>query len=73
MSKPRGSMDTIVRITFVILMGVLALFLQLIFIAVFVAVVSWYIWKLSDQNRTLEARISALEGSAPPWKKQEKS
>jgi len=73
MSKPKGSMDTLVRITCVILMGVLVLFLPLIFIAVFVAVVSWYIWKLSDQNRNLEARISALEGSAPPWKKQEKS
>ena len=61
MSKPRGSMDVAVRVTFVILMGVLALFLQLLFLAVFVAVVAWYLWRANDRIAALEKKLADKE------------
>ena len=69
MSKPKG-LDVSVRVVFVALIGFLTLFLSLLFLAVFVAVASWYIWSLSDKTKNLEARIAALEG--PSGKKPDK-
>jgi len=69
MSKPKG-LDISVRVIFLALIGFLTLFLSLLFLAVFVAVVGWYIWGLNDKTKELEARIAALEG--PSAKKPDK-
>ena len=69
MSKAKG-LDFSVRIIFLVLIGFLTLFLSLIFLAVFVAVAGWYIWSLTDKTRSLEERLSALEG--PSEKKPDK-
>jgi len=61
MSKPRGSMDVAVRVIFVILMGVLTIFLSLLFLAVFVAVVAWYLWKANDRIAALEKKLADKE------------
>ncbi len=66
MSKPKTSMDLAVRATFVVLMGVLTLFLSLIFLAVFVAVAGWFLWKDSDRIAALEERVTELEGHKKP-------
>jgi len=63
MSKAKG-LDISVRVIFLALIGFLTLFLSLLFLAVFVAVVGWYIWGLNDKTKALEERISALEGPA---------
>ncbi len=68
MSKPRPGLDRAVRITFMVLLGALVLFLGLFFLIVFVPVAAWYLWQLSDRNRDLEARLAAIE--SPPEKKQ---
>lgn len=65
MSK-QGGLGTTVRITFLILMGALVLFLGIIFLIVFVPVVGWYLWQLLDENRALKARLAALEGPKKP-------
>ncbi len=66
MSKPKASMDLLVRVTFVILMGALTLFLSLIFLAVFVAVAGWYLWRDNDRLAALEERVAELEGRKKP-------
>ncbi len=66
MSKPKASMDLAVRVTFVVLMGALTLFLSLLFLAVFVAVAGWFLWKDSDRIATLEERVAELEGRKKP-------
>jgi 4-amino-4-deoxy-L-arabinose transferase-like glycosyltransferase len=71
MSKPQTNASVIIRVTFLILMGLVALLFGFIFLAVFVPVAGWYIWQLNDKNKLLEARIAALEG--PSTNKQEKS
>jgi hypothetical protein len=63
-------MNIVVRITFLVLLVFLTLILQLLLLAVFVAVAGWYIWSLSDKNKELEARLAALEG---PHKKPDQS
>jgi flagellar biogenesis protein FliO len=70
MSKAKG-LDVTVRIVFFILLGFLTLFLSLIFLAVFVAVAGYYLWKLQDKTKELEERLSALEG--PSRKKPDKN
>lgn len=67
MSKPRRSLDFTVRITFLVLMALLTLFLGFFFLLVFVPVVGWYVWSLNDKIRDLEARL------APPEEKGQKS
>ena len=61
MNKPRSSTDTLVRISFLVLMAVLALFLSLFFLAVFAAVVGWYIWKANDRIAVLEQKLADRE------------
>ena len=70
MSKKSKGLDVSVRIVFLILLGFLTLFLSLIFLAVFVAVASWFLWRQMDLTKDLEARVSALEG--PSEKKPDK-
>lgn len=66
MSKPKTSMNLAVRVTFVVLMGALTLFLSLLFLAAFVAVVGWYLWKDTDRIAALEERVAELEGRKKP-------
>ena len=52
-----------VRVTFLILMGLVALLFSYLFLAIFVPVAGWYLWRLSDRVAELEAKVS------PPMKK----
>jgi ABC-type Co2+ transport system permease subunit len=67
MSKPQVGSNVVVRVTFLILMGLVALFFNYLFLAVFVPVVGWYIWRLTDRVAELEAKL------APPGKKRDDS
>jgi 4-amino-4-deoxy-L-arabinose transferase-like glycosyltransferase len=66
MSGRRGSMNVVVRVTFLALLGLLTLALGLLLLIFFVPIVGWYVWTLSDRNRELEARIAVLEGTRKP-------
>ena len=64
MSKPQGNAGVVIRVTFLILIGLLMLTGFAIFVLiVFVPVMGWYIWKQQDRIRDLEARLAALDGS----------
>jgi len=65
MSKSQTSSNVVVRVTFLILMGLVALFFNYLFLAVFVPVVGWFLWRLTDRVAELEAKL------APPVKKQD--
>jgi hypothetical protein len=65
MSKPQVGSNVVVRVTFLILMGLVALFFNYLFLAVFVPVVGWFLWRLTDRVAELEAKL------APPGKKQD--
>jgi hypothetical protein len=67
MSKSQTSSNVVVRVTFLILMGLVALFFNYLFLAVFVPVVGWFLWRLTDRVAELEAKL------APPGKKQDDS
>jgi hypothetical protein len=72
MSRPKGMLDSTVKIVFLVLLAVLILFGAAIFvILVFVPVAGWYIWKLNDKNKELENRVATLEGH--PTKDKDKS
>jgi len=62
-SKLQGNASVIVRVTFLILMGLVALLFGGLFLAVFVPVAGWYLWRLTDRVAELEAKL------APPPKK----
>ncbi len=63
MSRSQGSASVVVRVTFLILMGLIALLFGGLFLAIFVPVAGWYLWRLTDRVAELEARL------APPPKK----
>ena len=64
MSKPQGNAGVVIRVTFLILIGLLMLTGFAIFVLiVFVPVMGWYIWKQQDRIRDLESRLAALDGS----------
>ena len=63
MSKPQANASVVIRVTFLILMGLVAFLFGFIFMAIFVPVVGWFIWSLNDRINELEARL------APPPKK----
>ena len=67
MSRPQGNASVIVRVTFLILMGLVALLFGGLFLAVFVPVAGWYLWRLTDRVNELEAKL------APPPKKAEEN
>jgi ABC-type Co2+ transport system permease subunit len=67
MSKPQVGSNVVVRVTFLILMGLVALFFNYLFLAVFVPVVGWYLWRLTDRVAELEAKL------APPGKKSDEN
>ena len=70
MSKPRTSLDSAVRVVFVILMGFIALVLTgELFMLIFVPIIVWYLWAARDKTIELEKRLAALEG--PEAKKPE--
>ncbi len=58
MSKTRANASVIIRVTFLILMGLVALLFGFIFLATFVPVVGWFIWRLMDRVSELEARLA---------------
>jgi uncharacterized membrane protein len=66
MSKPRGTIDLIVRVVFLVLLALLTLSLGLLLLIFFVPVVGWYIWRFNDKNKELEERLAALEGPHKP-------
>ena len=66
MSKQSGSLNTILKVVFVALLGLLTLTLGLLLLIFFVPVVAWYVWRLSERNTDLEKRLAALEGHHPP-------
>ena len=62
MSRPQANANVVVRVTFLILMGLVALLYGGLFLAVFVPVAGWYIWRLTDRVNELESKL------APPKK-----
>ncbi len=65
MSKQSPGLQMTIRIVFLVLMGVITLYLQLLFLIIFVPVIGWYVWRLVDRNAELEKRVAALEGKKP--------
>ena len=59
MSKTQANAGVVIRVTFLILMGLVALLFGFIFLAIFVPVVGWFIWRLNDKVAVLEARLGA--------------
>lgn len=59
MSKTQANAGVVIRVTFLILMGLVALLFGFIFLAIFVPVVGWFIWRLNDKVAELEARLGA--------------
>ena len=72
MSKPMTTLDITVRVVFLALIAFLTLTGIVIFVLlVFIPVITWYVWRLLDRTKELEARLSALEGPSgkkPPAK-----
>lgn len=62
MSKATGTLNSVIKVVFVLLLGLLTLSLQLLLLIIFVPVATWYIWRLSERNAILEKRVAALEG-----------
>ncbi len=65
MSKQSPGLQVTIRVVFLVLMGVLTLYLGLLFLIIFVPVIGWYVWRLVDRNAELEKRVAALEGKKP--------
>ncbi len=65
MSKQSPGLQMTIRIVFLVLMGVITLYLQLLFLIIFVPVIGWYVWRMVDRNAELEKRVAALEGKKP--------
>ena len=61
MSKPQANASVVIRVTFLILMGLVALLFGFIFLAIFVPVAGWYIWRLNDRVNELEAKLAPPE------------
>ena len=61
MSKLQTGSSVIVRVTFLILVGLVALLFGFIFLAIFVPVAGWYIWRLNDRVNELEAKLAPPE------------
>lgn len=59
MSKPQASANVVIRVTFLILMGLIALLYYPFAPAIIVPVFGWLIWRLNDRVKELEARLSA--------------
>ncbi len=71
MSKPLTSVDTAVRVIFLVLLGFLIFGGLGGFVVLFYIPISgWLIWRLMDRTSSLEARVAALEGH--PEEKKEK-
>lgn len=62
--RPKGMLDSSVRIVFVILLAVLTLSLNILFLIFFVPVVTYYLWQLLDRTRELERKVAELEEKA---------
>ncbi len=60
--RPRGALDSSVRIVFVILLAVLTLALSILFLIFFVPIVAYYLWQLLDRTKELERKVAELEG-----------
>ncbi len=69
MSRPKGALDSSVRIVFVLLLAVLTLALSILFLIFFVPIITYYVWQLLDRTRELEKKVAALEN--PSGKKSE--
>jgi 4-amino-4-deoxy-L-arabinose transferase-like glycosyltransferase len=65
MSRRRGFLDTAVKVVFLALLGLLTLALQFLFLIIFIPIIGWYIWSLSDRNAELERKLSELQNPAP--------
>jgi 4-amino-4-deoxy-L-arabinose transferase-like glycosyltransferase len=68
-SKPRPSINSITRLIFLVLVGLIALSEPILILAVLVPVVGWVLWRNQDRIGELERRLAALE--RPPNKPAE--
>lgn len=66
-SRPQTSASVVIRVTFLIMMGLVALLFYPFAPAVIVPLAGWYIWRLNDRIKELEARL------APPPKKADEN
>ena len=70
MSKPKsssGTLETAVKVVFLILMGFIGLvFTQNFFTLFFVPIIGWFVWSTRDKVSDLERRLTALEKPAEP-------
>jgi len=69
MSKPQTSANVVVRVTFLILMGLVALLFYPFAPAVIVPVMGWFIWRQHDRVAELEAKLAPPMPPMPLEKK----
>ena len=70
MSKPLTSVNMVIRVVFLVLLGLLILGgLGGFVILIYLPVLGWIIWRLMDRTAELEAKVAALEGH-PTVKKE---
>jgi hypothetical protein len=63
MSKPLTSVNMVIRVVFLVLLGLLILGgLGGFVILIYLPVLGWIIWRLMDRTAELEAKVAALEG-----------
>ncbi|HKT21561.1 MAG TPA: hypothetical protein VJR06_02915 [Nitrososphaerales archaeon] len=65
MSRQPIRISAITRITFLVLLGLIALGFPII-LFVFVPVLGWFIWRDQDRISQLEKRLAALEKPSQP-------
>ena len=58
-SRAKSSLDSAVRVVFLILMGLVALVLtDSLFLLIFVPIVAWFLWRLNDRVREMERKLA---------------
>ena len=58
-------MSTVTRVTFLVLVAVIALGEPILVLVFFIPVVGWMLWRDQDRISELEKRLAALENPAP--------
>lgn len=65
LSKTGSRVNTVSRIVFLVLMGLIALTEPVLVLIFFVPIVGWLVWRDQDRIAALERRLAALEGPKP--------
>lgn len=65
MSKSSFRINTVTRIIFLVLLGLIALREPIVVLVFFIPIAGWLIWRDQDKIAQLEKRLAALEAPAP--------